>query len=103
MKKHGIAETKLLVGYKHEQIVNYFNDGSALFIAVYAADEKGILKESDAHFVGFSYGFVGVRDKKIGFRDPDNLIFYSQYTGVKKTVEDYGLGILIKEFQKKML
>ena len=82
---------------------NYFNDGSALFIAVYIEDDKGLIRESEKNFVGFSYGFVGVGDKEIGFRDPDNLVFYSQYTGVKKGVEEYGLGILIKEFQKNIL
>ena len=28
LRKHGINSVKLLVGYKHEQIVNYFNSGS---------------------------------------------------------------------------
>ena len=82
---------------------NYFNDGSALFIAVYIEDEKGLIPENEENFVGFSYGFVGVADKKIGFRDPKNLVFYSQYTGVRKEVEEYGLGIQIKEFQRKIL
>lgn len=30
LRRHGIADVKLLVGYKHEQIVNYFNSGSRL-------------------------------------------------------------------------
>jgi predicted GNAT superfamily acetyltransferase len=82
---------------------NYFNDGSALFIAVYAADEKGEFKEDDESFIGFSYGFVGVENKATGFRDPNNLIYYSQYTGVREEVQEYGLGILIKAFQKKAI
>jgi predicted GNAT superfamily acetyltransferase len=53
--------------------------------------------------IGFSYGFVGVRDKKIGFRVPENLWFYSQYTGVKEDFQHYGLGILIKKFQREQL
>lgn len=82
---------------------NYFNDGSALFIAAYAADEDGAFIEDDRHFVGFSYGFVGIEDKNVGFRDPDNLVYYSQYTGVKDAYLKYGLGIHIKEFQKKLI
>lgn len=82
---------------------NYFNDGSALFIAVYAAEEHEDFKEDSSHLIGFSYGFIGVGDKKIGFRDLRNLIYYSQYTGVKGEFQEYGLGILIKEFQKKAL
>lgn len=82
---------------------NYFNDGSALFIAVYIEDEKGQFDVNEEHFVGFSYGFVGVADKRIGFRDPGNLVFYSQYTGVKRGVQEYGLGVVIKDFQRKVL
>lgn len=82
---------------------NYFNDGSSLFIAVYVAEKNGELIEDKEHFVGFSYGFVGVEDKNVGFRDPDNLVYYSMYTGVKDTYLKYGLGILIKKFQKKTL
>ena len=82
---------------------NFWNDGSALFIAVYAADTGDTFIEDEEHFVGFSYGFVGVEDKKIGFRDPDNLIYYSQYTGVKEAFLKFGLGFLIKEFQKKII
>jgi predicted GNAT superfamily acetyltransferase len=82
---------------------NYFNDGSALFIAAYAANEDGEFIEDDGHFVGFSYGFVGVEDKNIGFRNPNNLVYYSQYTGIKDAYLKYGLGIRIKEFQKKIM
>lgn len=82
---------------------NYFSDGSALFIAVYVAEKNGEFIEDKKHFVGFSYGFVGVEDKNVGFRDPDNLVYYSMYTGVKDTYLKYGLGILIKKIQKKTL
>ncbi|MFC2166668.1 hypothetical protein ACFLQZ_01735 [Acidobacteriota bacterium] len=82
---------------------NYFNDGSALFIAVYSVDENGGFNQNEGHFVGFSYGFVGVEDKKIGFRNPNNLVYYSQYTGIKDAYLKYGLGIHIKEFQKKIM
>ena len=82
---------------------NYFNDGSALFIAAYVEDGKGSFIEDDDHFVGFSYGFVGVIDKNVGFRDSNNLIYYSQYTAVKDACLEYGLGVLIKEFQKKII
>jgi len=82
---------------------NYFNDGSALFIAAYVSKKNGEFIEDKEHFVGFSYGFVGVEDKNVGFRDPDNLVYYSMYLGVKDTYLKYGLGIHIKEFQKKML
>lgn len=82
---------------------NYFNDGSALFIAVYVAGQDGEFIEEDEFFVGFSYGFLGVKDKEIGFCDPENLVYYSQYTGVKKKYLEFGLGILIKEFQRKSI
>lgn len=65
--------------------------------------KNGEFIEDKKHFVGFSYGFVGVEDKNVGFRDPDNLVYYSMYTGVKDTYLKYGLGILIKKIQKKTL
>lgn len=82
---------------------NYFDKGSALFIAVYAEDEAGNFMEDWDHFAGFSYGFVGIRDKAVGFSRLDNLRFYSQYTAARKEYRKYGLGIAIKEFQKKAL
>ncbi|MCP2605256.1 hypothetical protein NLC29_03785, partial [Candidatus Aminicenantes bacterium AH-873-B07] len=93
-----------LPGSRNMMCENFFHEGSSLFIAVYKEDEKGdFSKQDSSHLVGFSYGFVGVKDKKIGFRDLENLWFYSQYTGVKENYQHYGLGILIKEFQKEKL
>ena len=82
---------------------NYFNEGSSLFIGAYVEDENGNLIKDKANLVGFSYGFVGIKDKDAGFRDLENISFYSQYTGVKEKYQNGGLGILIKEFQKKIL
>jgi predicted GNAT superfamily acetyltransferase len=92
-----------LAGNRNMAAENYFNEGSSLFIAAYVEDEKGAFTEDKAHLVGFSYGFVGVRDKEIGFGDIGNIEFYSQYTGVKEEYQRYGLGVLIKEFQRKIL
>jgi predicted GNAT superfamily acetyltransferase len=82
---------------------NYFNEGSSLFIAAYVEDESGGFTKDKEHLAGFSYGFVGIKDKEVGFRDLENIEFYSQYTGVKEDYQNIGLGILIKEFQKKIL
>jgi predicted GNAT superfamily acetyltransferase len=82
---------------------NYFDKGGALFIAVYAEDDRGRFSKDSQDFIGFSYGFVGVVDKKVGFSDPDNLSFYSQYTAVRKEFQNFGLGVAIKEFQRDVL
>lgn len=82
---------------------NYFNEGSSLFIAAYVEDESGGFVRDKSHMAGFSYGFVGIKDKKIGFKDLKNIAFYSQYTGVMEEYQNIGLGILIKELQKKIL
>jgi predicted GNAT superfamily acetyltransferase len=92
-----------LAGTRNMAAENYFNEGSSLFIAAYVEDESGSFTEDKAHLVGFSYGFVGVRNKEIGFKDIGNIEFYSQYTGVKGEYQSYGLGVLIKEFQRKIL
>ena len=40
LKRHGIGDVKLLVGYKHEQIVNYFNKGDRFGVKIgYLVDE----------------------------------------------------------------
>jgi predicted GNAT superfamily acetyltransferase len=92
-----------MAGKRNLLCENFFHEGSSLYIGVYVDDGKGRFKEDKAHCVGFSYGFVGVKDKEIGFRDPRNIQFYSQYTGVRKGFYNYGLGILIKEFQRGQL
>ena len=92
-----------LAGNRNMAAENYFNEGSSLFIAAYVEDENGAITEDKTHLVGFSYGFVGVRDKEIGFRDIGNIEFYSQYTGVKEEYQRYSLGVLIKEFQRNIL
>jgi predicted GNAT superfamily acetyltransferase len=40
-----------------------------------------------------------VRDKDVAFRDPDNLVFYSQYAAVRPDLQSGGLGVRLKEFQ----
>lgn len=82
---------------------NFLQDGSSLFLAVYAAEQDGTFIEDPAHFIAFSYGFVGVKDKGLAFKSPDNLWFYSQYTAVREEYRAYGLGVLIKEFQRDVL
>ncbi len=82
---------------------NYFDRGSSLFTGVFVEDKKGVFRKDSRHLVGFSYGFVGVRDKELGFRSVSNFVFYSQYLGVKKNFQDLGLGARIKEFQKRIV
>jgi predicted GNAT superfamily acetyltransferase len=82
---------------------NFFNEGSSLFIAAYVEDQRGDFTKDKTHLVGFSYGFVGIKDKKVGFKDLENIVFYSQYTGVKDEYQGFGLGLQIKELQKKIL
>lgn len=95
--------TDTLPGERNMVCENFLHEGSSLFISVYVADENGQFREDKKHFIGFSYGFVGLKDKDPGFRKTDNLLFYSQYTGVRKDFWNYGLGIMIKEFQKEKI
>lgn len=92
-----------LPGTRNMWCENFIHEGSSLFIGVYAEDKEGRFKLDKEHLVGFSYGFVGVKDKDIAFRAPDNLQFYSQYTAVRPDFQSFGLGVLIKEFQKEKL
>jgi predicted GNAT superfamily acetyltransferase len=81
-----------------------FHEGGSLFIGAFAeAGEEGYFQTDADHLAGFCYGFVGVRDKSIGFRDVSNLRFYAQYAGVRRAYQSYGLGLRLKEFQREMV
>ena len=82
---------------------NVFHEGGSLFIGAFAEAEAGRFETDGPHLVGFCYGFVGVCDKSIGFRDPKNLRFYAQYAGVRTAYQSYGLGIFLKEYQREMV
>lgn len=90
-----------LPGSRNLMCENYLHDGGALFIGVYDLGPDGEARTSGRHFIAFSYGFVGVADKDVAFRKPENLRFYSQYTGIRDEFRGYGLGVAIKEFQRK--
>jgi predicted GNAT superfamily acetyltransferase len=80
-----------------------FHEGGSLFIGAFAEAEGGGFEIDGRHLAGFCYGFVGIRDKEVGYRDPRNLRFYSQYAGVRQAFQSYGLGVLLKEFQREMV
>jgi len=78
---------------------NFLHEGGSLLIAVTDCGPAAGPAADTGRLAGFSYGFVGIRDKSLGFRSSDNLWFYSQYTGVKEEYRSFGLGVRIKEFQ----
>ena len=82
---------------------NVLHEGGSLFIGAFAEGGEGRFETDGAHLAGFCYGFVGVRDKTVGFRDPSNLRFYAQYAGVRTACQSCGLGVLLKEFQREMV
>ena len=92
-----------MAGSRNMKCENFLHEGSSLFIGVFIEADEGGFKQDKKHLVGFSYGFVGIKDKNIAYRDPGNLRFYSQYTCVRKDSEHLGLGVQIKEFQKETL
>jgi predicted GNAT superfamily acetyltransferase len=92
-----------MAGSRNMKCENFLHEGSSLFIGVFTEADEGGFKRKKEHLVGFCYGFVGIKDKDIAYRNPDNLQFYSQYTCVRKDFESLGLGVRIKEFQKEIL
>ena len=91
-----------LAGTRNMMCENFLHEGSSLFTAVFE-EEAGSFRRDGFHLVGFSYGFVGIKDKQPGFDRPENLWFYSQFLGVRPDRTNYGLGVLIKDFQKEVL
>lgn len=92
-----------LSGTRNLLCENFLHEGASLFIAAFYHDPEAGWVEDEAHLVGFAYGFVGVRDKKIAFQQQDNLWFYAQFLGVKDEWQGYGLGIALKEFQRDLV
>jgi predicted GNAT superfamily acetyltransferase len=82
---------------------NFLHEGSSLFIGAFALGREGPPDLGGTSMAGFCYGYVGIRDKDVGFRDRRNLRFYSQFTAVRKEFQNLGLGILLKEFQREKL
>ncbi len=81
-----------------------FHEGGSLFIGAFAeAGDEGVFETDGEHLVGFCYGYVGLRDPEIGYREISNLRFYAQYAGVRKAYQSYGLGLLLKEYQREMV
>jgi len=83
-----------LAGARNMMCENYLHEGGSLFLS--ASTEAGEL-------VGFAYGFVGVKDKALAFKSPDNLWFYAQYAGVLPAWQGCGLGQALKEFQGEVV
>ncbi|MGB8952000.1 MAG: hypothetical protein WCC06_04960 [Candidatus Aminicenantales bacterium] len=92
-----------LPGSRNMMCENFLHEGSSLFIGIYMEERRGGFKEDQEHLVGFAYGFVGVKDKNIAFKDLNNLWFYSQYTGIRPDFQGYNLGVWIKKFQGEIL
>ncbi len=80
---------------------NFLHEGSSLFIGAFAQDQDASPSPDRTSMAGFCYGYVGLKDKALGFRDGRNLRFYSQFTAVREEFRRFGLGILIKEFQRE--
>jgi predicted GNAT superfamily acetyltransferase len=92
-----------LAGTRNMMCENFLAEGSSLFIGAFAEDPGGRLRAGGAQLVGFCYGFVGIVDKGLGFRNLSNLRFYSQFAGVRREYQALGLGIEIKEFQRAVI
>jgi predicted GNAT superfamily acetyltransferase len=92
-----------LAGTRNMMCENVFHEGGSLFVGAFAEGAGGGFEVDGGHLAGFCYGFVGVRDKNVGFRDPANLRFYAQYAAVRAAYQSYGLGIQLKEFQREMV
>lgn len=82
---------------------NFTHDGSSLYIGAFAEDKRGVLTVSGEQLVGFSYGFVGLKDKSAGLTMPGNIQFYSQYNAVREDFRGFNLGILLKEYQREQV
>ena len=91
-----------LAGSRNMMCESFLAEGGSLFIGVFP-EARGGFPLDGAGLAGFCYGFAGVADKEVGFRDPANLRFYSQFAGVRPEFRAFGLGVLMKEFQRDVV
>jgi len=91
-----------LAGTRNMMCENFLAEGGSLFIGAFAEAGGGFALDGSG-LAGFCYGFAGIADKEVGFRDPANLRFYSQFAGVRPEFRAYGLGVLMKEFQRDLV
>jgi predicted GNAT superfamily acetyltransferase len=89
-----------LAGQRNMVSENVFIHGGSLFVGIYAEDEAGGFPRRADQLVGFAYGYVGIKDKTIAYRNPSNLVFYSQYAAVSPGFRNLGLGVRLKQFQR---
>jgi predicted GNAT superfamily acetyltransferase len=92
-----------LAGTRNMMCENFLAEGGSLFIGAFAESPGGGFAVDGESLAGFCYGFVGIVDKEMGFRDLSNLRFYSQFAGVRREYEGCGLGVLMKEFQRDII
>ena len=63
LKLHGVQDVAFLVGYKAEQIVNYFDDGSRFGVKLsYVHDVPELKGTAGSVFNAFKQGFVSTKD-----------------------------------------
>lgn len=68
LEKHAVTHLTLLVGYKHEQIVNYFNSGERFGVKIqYVHDEDGVKGTGASLLNAYAKGAIG---------DGDTLLIY---------------------------
>lgn len=92
-----------LAGTRNLMCENFLAEGGSVFIGAFAEGADGAFSLDGDHLAGFCYGFAGILDKEAGFRNPANFRFYSQYAGVRDEFRTFGLGILMKEFQREIV
>lgn len=88
LRLHGITNLTVLVGYKHNQIVNYFNHGERFGVKIeYVVDDLG-LKGTGGSLLNF------YRKKKMT-QEEDLVIYYGDI------ISNINLSMMVDEHQKR--
>ncbi len=88
LKYHGVNETVLLVGYKHQQIENYFEHGERFGVKMtYILDDPNLKGSANALLNAYRKGAIG---------DDDTLIVY--YGDILSNLD---IGAMVKHHQGK--
>lgn len=88
LKYHGVSKTVLLVGYKHQQIENYFDHGERFGVEmIYVLDDPNLKGSANALLNAYRKGAI---------KDEDTLVVY--YGDI---ISNLDIGAMVKHHQDK--
>ena len=93
-----------LAGTRNMMCENFFHEGGSLFIGAFAeAPGRGFAADGAGPGRDSVTASSASATRRSASATAANLRFYSQFAGVRPAFQSFGLGILLKEFQREVV